>query len=436
MHISSVLRLSQFVALFLSFAGVAPADEKRVVVGKSQTPTGGLLAREGADRPWHYVRQGDSAYSRDELLAPPGMIARLVIGDDAATLNLIGSMPRFYAQPVLESAVILHANPDVTLDFTLRSGRVWVSNGEKAARVRVRVRNETWDLNLTEPNSAIAMELYGRWPRGVPFDPDPKKLGQPTASLVFFVSSGQVDLKAGARQHALRPPPGPARFHWDSVAGNDTGPQRQEKEPITTPRLPADREAAMQLVADFGLRARERPAPEALADMLAATDRHSDKDQAALTRDFAVYAMGALDDLPRLTGTLEDTKHAEVRATAVEALRHWIGKAPGKDLVLYKFLIDQQKYSPAQAETVLQLLHTPGDEDVRNPLTYDLLLAYLGHERLPIRELAHWHLARLVTGGRDVKFDAAAPAEQRAAGTKEFKQRVQEMLKKTKPEKE
>ena len=54
----------------------------------------------------------------------------------------------------------------------------------------------------------------------------------------------------------------------------------------------------------------------------------------------------------------------------------------------------------------MQLLHSPFDLD--RPETYDALIAYLRHSRLPVRELARWHLYRLVPAGRKIVYDAAA----------------------------
>ena len=82
----------------------------------------------------------------------------------------------------------------------------------------------------------------------------------------------------------------------------------------------------------------------------------------------------------------------------------------------------------AASAAVLQLLHSVGVEDLAKPETYDLLLAYLNHERLPVRELARWHLARLVPDGSKVAYDAAAPADQRAEGVKEWRKHVREAL--------
>jgi hypothetical protein len=42
-----------------------------------------------------------------------------------------------------------------------------------------------------------------------------------------------------------------------------------------------------------------------------------------------------------------------------------------------------------------------------------VLINYLKHSRLPVRELARWHLMRLAPAGGDIVYDAASPAAQR-----------------------
>ena len=106
------------------------------------------------------------------------------------------------------------------------------------------------------------------------------------------------------------------------------------------------------------------------------------------------------------------------------ALRNWIGRAPGQDQRLYKLLTEKKTVPPREAEAILQLLHDFGDDDVNQPETYDALIDYLGSERLSLRELAYWHLRRLVPAGRKIDYDPLAPKEKREAGIKAWRQLV------------
>ena len=91
------------------------------------------------------------------------------------------------------------------------------------------------------------------------------------------------------------------------------------------------------------------------------------------------------------------------------ALRHWLGRGPGQDLKLYNVLVKEAKVPEAEAETIVQLLHSFSAADLAEPETYETLVDYLGHDRLAIRALAYWHLSRLLPAGRQFGYDPLAP---------------------------
>jgi hypothetical protein len=156
--------------------------------------------------------------------------------------------------------------------------------------------------------------------------------------------------------------------------------------------------------------------------MLAGAGKIREAEQARAVRAFALVSLTALDTLVPVAEALADPHAAEGRAVAVLALRHWIGSAPGNDLKLYHLLIQRLDYRPNWAETVLQLLHSP--YAANDPETYELLIAYLKHGSLAVRELAHWHLTRLVPAGRDIPYDPAGPAAERERGYRAWKRVV------------
>jgi hypothetical protein len=298
------------------------------------------------------------------------------------------------------------------------------SKSKGPARVWVRLPDTAWQLTLAERGDVAALEVYGRWPRGVAFAKEARLGEGPTSVVNVEVLKGRVDLAEGGVAHSLTAPPGPAYFHWDSVAGADPGPQKRDKLPVwadpQAPRSP-ERQAAEQVVSAFqvGLKGREPAA--ALGDLLGQADREADKNKAALQREFAIQSLAALDELPRVAEALAD-KNAAVRETATVALRHWIGEAPGRDLALYQLLIERLNYPEAQSETVLQLLHSPFQAD--QPEAYRTLLAYLRHDKLAVRSLALWHLRRLVPAGKDIRFDPAAPEAERDKGYAEWRKLI------------
>jgi hypothetical protein len=399
--------------------------EDRDGVARLESPTGTLLRRESAGGEWKVIANGGAVTDRVLLLALPGAHAELLSGTGGARLVLIGNLPQLSPTPALESAVSLRKSSDLDFDIILDRGRILLANTKDKgqAKVQVRARDEVWDLTLKEPGTQVTLELNGRWPPGIPFRPEYKRGEEPRVEMDLLVLKGSIELRVDAQRHTLNAPPGGALYHFDSVAGPARSPARlPELPPWVRPEAGKSEEAlavAASLKPLFANLAKES-ADKALTELLASAGQESDKKRAARDREIAVTGFGAIDDLLRLVEALSDSKHPEVRVIAVDTLRHWIGRAPGQDSQLAKYLRSKD-YSAAHTTIVLQLLHSYGADEIDDPLTYDLLISYLRHEKLAIRELAAWHLYRLVPAGQNISFDPAGSAEEREKAFKAWK---------------
>jgi hypothetical protein len=394
----------------------ADDEQKSKAVGSCVSEAASILRRPAGEQSWHAVADKETVNSGDLLVGLPGSMIDSANG--AVRLTLMADLDRSSPYPILECAVQPHQASGVDLDFTLDRGRVEVENRKQsgAAHVRLHIRNDTWDLNLTEPGAALGIELYGRWPRGATFqtEPDPKQA--PTASMVLLVLKGEVILKHKHHEHTLSAPPGPAMIEWDSVAGQDEAPERLDKLPAWALTAAADSAVAKQkkvVLERFRQALLNKSVGEAIDEFIN-SEQPGD-------RRLAVILMGAIDDLPRLGRAMRETKHPDVWEDGVLALRHWIGRCPGQDLILYKKLIEVGNYKPVQAETLVQLLHSYGDEDLARPETYQTLIDYLNHDVPGIRGLAYWHLVRLVPAGRSIAYSPTAPKDEREAAVRKWR---------------
>jgi hypothetical protein len=393
--------------------------ENRVAVGTIVPETGKLLSRANGEKTWHLAADNEAIQSGDLILGTPG--AAIDSKNGAVRMVLRADLAGLSQYPIRECAVRLHENPNADLDFTLDRGRAEVINHKEkgSARVVLRIRKESWDFTLLEPGTRLAMELYGRWPRGVPFNKDAKPddpKQAPTASLAIIVLHGQVNVKYGGREHAMSAPPGPALLEWDSVTDQDEVPQSLKELPAwaaegadNTPQA-QQRKAALQRLRQ----ALETKPLDAVLDDLINSDNVMD-------RRLALTVMAALDDIPRLGKALREAKHSDVWENGILALRHWIGRAPGQDQILYHALIQERKLKPVHAETVLQLLHSFGDTELAQAETYQTLIDYLDHELLPIRGLAYWHLERLAPAGKEFGYNPLDSKEARAAAIEKWR---------------
>jgi hypothetical protein len=426
------------IALGTGLPGLKAADKsqpapKRVAAGKSLTAKATMLRRVKPGKPWKVVDKKEKLYSGDLLVGMPD--AQLRSRNGAVRLDFLSDLDKNSPYPIQESAVQLHANAEVDLDVTLDRGRIDLVNVKKKgeAHVHVRVWKNTWELVLEEPGAAIALELYGRWPRGVTFKPKPGPTDVPTAHLILLVLKGEVHVEHKGYEHLLKAPPGPAMIEWDSVSGAEDTP-----EPVK--RLPpwADPDVKETPLSKMKKAILERFRKAIIAQGINAAMQEFLNSDKVPDRALAVYVMGALDDLPDLGRALREAKHPDVWEYGVVALRHWIGRAPGQDQRLYKGLRKLDRYSEVDAETTIQLLHSFGEDDLACPETYEMLIDYLDHEKLPVRGLAYWHLSRLVPEGTKFGYNPLEPKKKRAVAVAQWKKLIPhgKMPPPPKPEKE
>ena len=101
-----------------------------------------------------------------------------------------------------------------------------------------------------------------------------------------------------------------------------------------------------------------------------------------------------------------------------------MGRDPRHDQELFTLLTQKKNLSPAHAEIIVDLLHSPGEADQARPETYEALIEYLKHDRQAVRELAYWHLFRLVEGAEKIPYNPADPPEQLQTACEKWRQFV------------
>jgi hypothetical protein len=381
-----------------------------------------LIQGSPANNNWLCLKPEDPVSTGEMLLTLPGYHA-LLHTDSGMELYLMGNLPQFLPRPFRESAVVLHAaSKPFDLDFTLDRGRVFLANQkDKPASARVRFQQEIWDVNLEE-GAEVGLELLGTHTVNSSFGTNLP----PTAMAFLMVSKGQVSVKIGANTYPLRMPPGPALIQWSSDGRLVPQPLPIEKaSPVSGKTFPASEPATkMKLAVDELWNALTRENKPVEVILLEAKKKADPNNQM-----LAVWCLGAIDALPQLVDDLDDDKHPEIRQTARDALRHWIGRNPGQDDKLFDsthqtgVLIDK-KYKPGEANLVMLLLHYLGEFERKEPETWDLLLQCLRHKRLAIRDLAYSHLVVLVPQGRSIPYDPVGTSDQIENAYKLWKQLI------------
>ncbi len=379
------------------------AVKQRVPVAVALSPGGYFSCRPAAAREYQVVAANDPLHAADRVVAFPGASFRTL--NKKVTVTARGDWEGRSPLPVFETAFSLAASDDVDLDMTLECGRIEVRNTSAAGGVRVRLRfwDQTWTVVLEGPEHQLLLEVSARWPAGTRFRPpmpadQAGAMPQPVAHavLIWMRGSGMVDV--GGSAMAMSAPPGPAELRWDSLNGAADRPLKLERLPEWVHNDAAPTEQGRK-IADALRRlgqARVAEPNTAIRNFLDAQD--------PTERRVALVALGALDDLDALGRALVAAKSLDEWDFGISILRHWLARAPGQVLRYYEFLTQIRGYTPTEATIILQLLFGFGAEDLRHAETYEVLVDYLIHEKPAIRNLAAWHLVRLIPEGRKIPY--------------------------------
>jgi hypothetical protein len=312
---------------------------------------------------------------------------------------------------IFDTVGTLQATDDVDLDLSLEAGRVVVRNSATAGAAvqRLRFWNQTWTIVLDNPGSQVLFDLTSRWPAGVRFQLRPADTPPPVppvATATLLVLKGNVAVDVGGVALTLAAPPGPAEIRWDTLRRTPPAAIKHEQLP---PWADLDRPLNSQgrrLAAAFDRFRKELVAApeEAVARFVEADD--------PTARTVAMWSATAFDALEILEGVLQKPRTPADWDLSITLLRHWVARSTTHDLRLFDYLTRQRSYSVAEARIIVQLLLGFSDEDLRLAETYQVLLDYVGHEQALIRNLAAWHLLRLVP---EVRRFAYQPAGSRDA---------------------
>jgi hypothetical protein len=355
---------------------------------------GALLSRSGPAQDWEAVKSRSQVKSGTMLMSM--FEAQLVSANKAVKFELYGDIGAHGDLAVMEVAVGLQANPKADLDIGLLRGTVVLTNQKPGpAKVIVRILNEPVAVNLA-PGTKLALTAGGRHSTGA------KNIAAdvPTTFVFGMVLKGKAAIACKQEQVSLSAPPGPAMLRWDSID--------RKAEVDNVPSLPPDPTEAEKSEFSAMCAAAARLNDDSRIDT-AVELTHAAQEADRLV---GVTALGALDALPQLLVVLNDPKHPEVRRQGIMVLRHWLGREPGQIRKFQNVLITEKKLSPAKVKNAISLLIGFDYAERRQPTTYDFLIDCLKHKSLAVRELAQWHLVRLVPEGRDIPFDAAAPPAQ------------------------
>ena len=404
--------------------GAAGNKEKRVPIGRLFSPIGTLLVQEEGKKAWSLPELYAGLSSADRLLVLPGAKGVVQVKEGDVHLILSGRLPGLAASPVLEAAARLHANKDFDLDMTLEGGRALIESRKKDGpiKLRFRIQEDNLDVTLVNKGAIVGIQAFSEWPAFTPFLKKPKKNREPEIRFTLFLLKGKVELQLKTEKHSLQAPKeGVTLFHMSSFAGFNGPFFLKRPEVWIKPELDTTAETASWHKAVESLR---RGLAEVKSVDIALANAMKQKDP--LKRAVAIQSAGGVGELGMVLKRLND-KAAQVRRAAVLSLLHESNRSQAADLGLYKFLIENRIPS-GQAEIAMELLHGLcfSPQAQKRPETYETLISYLQNKNIAIRELAAWRLYALVPKGKEIVYDAAGTAAERARAQEEWRRLIPE----------
>ncbi len=356
--------------------------------------------------------------SGERLVAIPGSKATLQLGR-GLRLELWGNVPELLPSHLLESAAVFAAPPaGIDAEFTLETGRAYLSAPEAGRVVRVRAAGRGFDAVSRAPRSELAIELihglgaagpdYGGAfaVTGGAFDVYERAEGQPAGAGVSLTAgreAGFSSAKPGFEARAAEPRAADA--YWSRFVV----PPDAARAKLTLAAL-----AEFARALDSGV-----PLPQVLKGGLP-SGAEATPALAAKAR-LSLFAFGALGEIKSLVDSLHDPDRPLSRITAVEALRSAVALTPALADEFRADLAGRYKASDADAAEAVRLLRGLSDEERKNPATAAALAKQLSAESLAVRELAFGMLAP-AADAKDAKtlfrYDPAGPLAERREAVK------------------
>ena len=337
-----------------------PGD-KRFEMGRPALVSGFpnlLLQRERNQPAWKRLApEKNPVFATDQLLMLPGYRGEIHF-DSGVQMLLWASLPELgkLAIPVLESQVSINGQRGIDLDLSLERGRILLSNHKKEgpALVRVRFGEEVWDLTLHDSTAEVGLEIMAL---NVPYTRTPAS-SEPETEVALLVFKGEVSLNTGNQENLLHPN---AIVMWDSSLGRKLGVLPKLPEWYLTKNLPAPTTARE---ANHALENLSRISTTKTMDVALGETLHGNDAAAGV---LAIRCFAALGEMSPLVNALNDDKRSEVRAAAVDGLRHVLAFNPGMGSEIDR-IAKEKNFSAKLIVTIHQLLQGFVDQQWAEPV--------------------------------------------------------------------
>ncbi len=348
----------------------------------------GLVLYQGEAQPDWKVHLNEEIAGGDQVAVPAPFRAQFSLGTDLQLFVKSGTKVKRLA----DSEVGL-------TQLELSRGRIIFYRPESVemeTNLIVRISGTDWNIQLTQPDSRIGVEV-------IPPNPDghPGTLGPLVYELKIGVLSGEAKISL------LHKEPQTITTEdrwtkWDSSSKSFITQQPNIPDwvsPDGEPQTASARSLSLSYQKEFAANA---SVAQSIGPVI--------KDRIAANSLFAAQTLSLIDRYIELVPALA-SEHEETRIAAIEGLRKWLVQNPENGDLLVEEVT--RNYPDHEIGSIVTLLWGYSANDLSEPTISQELLQYLKHDQIEIRELAFYYLSRF--GKTTKNYRPLLPASERKA---------------------
>jgi hypothetical protein len=425
----------------------APAEEPAInvtqppkssgdTVAKCDTPDNRVLVlRPAGTEDMVRFMKGSELRSGDKLICLPGYTGTLKFYSGVVVDLFANVTPDLQLFPFQETALTAHdPYPGTGTDLTLHTGRLYLSSAKAEGDVvRVRFRDEVWDVAIPDAKAEVMVEIQHQLGRGA--KPDPR-----TTKAIFAVVKGNAKLTTTSRE-ILAVPQGQL-VQYESKTGKTTGPKKPDESfgrnfEYISRTLPAPDAKAGALCLDvlekFATRTKGNTTIKgALVELRSEVKEPT---PAYLTgARWSVLCAGALGEIAELADCLNDGQRGDLNAAAVFTVRNLLASSPELEEPFLKLAESKLRLGKKQAqEGFLHSIHGMTQAELDDPVAVDAMIEQLEATEVAQRGAAMYVLLSEIdpkaVGKPGLMLPLNESAEARTAAVKAWKKHVMDLKK-------
>lgn len=350
---------------------------------------GVLVHWDGKEKDWLLVPHRAMLFAGERVAAPAPFDSELDVGQGRCRVTLLGGT----------SVTLLPPSEAGAFGFDVQRGRIVIAQAKadkppadrgdaESVVLSVRVRDETWKVELMTPETVCGIEIVPAEPEAFeqPPRPDPYTGGLYVRSGSVRLFDGKGDVRVIAADAVGEP--------WTSLTPSDRKPVEERPASASRPEalpdwldLESDRmPMIMRRYARFYENELELMQPLSLNVPPIVKDRRPK------VSEMAVLTLAVTESYPHLVEAL-NAEHEEARRAAIVGLRQWLPMRRENGKLLQEELA--RVFTQDDAERMYRLLWGYSKQDAADRFASRQLVEWLAANHVAVRELAFYHVQRL-----------------------------------------